>query len=78
MADEASTIAQDETTTAKPDTAETESFPGSNFNRQDLAEFSADDTEVTTNIGKMLTIIFFYSLVAMAFVTAWTAWIVYG
>ncbi len=56
----------------------TESFPGSEFNRTDLEEFSADDTEATSNTGKMLTIFFGYSLLAMIVVTAWTVWIMNG
>jgi len=52
-----------------------ESYPGSEFNKQDLAEFSADDTEASANIGKMLTIFFAYSLFAMMVVTAWTFWV---
>jgi hypothetical protein len=60
------------------ETGETAVFPGSEFDRHELAEFSADDTEATANIGKMLTIFFFYSLVAMMCVTLWTAWIAWG
>lgn len=71
MSDEATSIQEG----ASAATAEAESFPGSEFNRQELQEFSADDTEATANIGKMLTIFFAYSLLAMMCVTAWAAWI---
>jgi hypothetical protein len=43
------------------------------FDRDDLVEFKAEDTEAASNIGKMLTAFFFYSLLAMAFVS-WWAW----
>ena len=74
MSDEATTVEQG----VSSETGETSAFPGSEFDRQDLAGFSADDTEVTANIGKMLTIFFFYSLVAMMCVTLWAYLITSG
>ncbi|TWU09248.1 hypothetical protein CA54_44880 [Symmachiella macrocystis] len=71
MSDEATTVEQSVST----ETEEASTFPGSEFDRQELAHFSSDDTEVTANIGKMLTIFFFYSLVAMMCVTLWAWWI---
>ncbi len=63
---------------ATSDTDAAESYPGSEFNRRDIAEFTADDTEATANIGKMLTIFFGYSLLAMIVVTLWTVWVTFG
>ena len=68
-------IATTEETSAEPQTAE--SYPGSEFNRQDVGEFSADDTEAGANIGKMLTLFFGYSLLAMIGVTLWTVWVAF-
>lgn len=45
--------------------------PEAHFDRDDLVEFKEDDTEAASNIGKMLTAFFFYSLLAMAFVSWW-------
>jgi hypothetical protein len=45
--------------------------PEAHFDRDDLVEFTEDDTEAASNIGKMLTAFFFYSLLAMAFVSWW-------
>lgn len=45
--------------------------PEAHFDRDDLVEFKEDDTEAASNIGKMLTAFFFYSLLAMACVSWW-------
>ena len=47
------------------------------FDRDDVAEFKASDTEAASTIGKMLVAFFFYSLVVMACV-AWWAYSVSG
>ncbi len=73
MTDEAIATPQD----ASTETEAAESYPGSQFGRHDLQEFSSDDTEATTNIGKMLTIFFGYSLLAMIVVTLWTYWVAF-
>ena len=41
------------------------------FDKADVKEFRAADTEAGTNICKLLVVFFFYSLCAMAFVTWW-------
>lgn len=45
--------------------------PDEPFDKSDLSMFKSDDKEAGTNICKMLVAFFFYSLVAMAFVTGW-------
>mgnify|MGYP006908227312 CR=1 FL=1 len=71
MSDEATTAEKEPSVT----TEAAEAYPGSEFNRQELSEFTSDDTEASANIGKMLTIFFAYSLLAMMCVTLWTWWI---
>ena len=45
--------------------------PDEPFDRADVSTFRSDDAEAGTNICKMLVAFFFYSLLAMAFVTWW-------
>lgn len=45
--------------------------PNEPFDRADISTFRADDAEAGTNICKLLVAFFFYSLLAMAFVTWW-------
>ena len=45
--------------------------PEEPFDNADIKTFRADDAEAGTNICKMLVAFFFYSLLAMAFVTWW-------
>lgn len=45
--------------------------PDEPFDRADISTFRADDAEAGTNICKLLVAFFFYSLLAMAFVTWW-------
>jgi hypothetical protein len=74
MSDESTTVEQG----VSSETGEPMAYPGSEFDRQELAGFSADDTEATANIGKMLTIFFFYSLIAMMCVSLWTYLVAFG
>lgn len=50
---------------------ESTAAPAEPFDKGDVREFRADDTEAGTNICKLLVVFFFYSLCAMAFVTWW-------
>ncbi len=45
--------------------------PEEPFDKADISTFRADDAEAGTNICKLLVAFFFYSLLAMAFVTWW-------
>ena len=45
--------------------------PDEPFDKGDISTFRSDDKEAGTNICKMLVAFFFYSLLAMAFVTWW-------
>lgn len=42
------------------------------FTREELHQFAADDTEAGGRIGKILSALFIYTLVAMSIVTWWT------
>jgi hypothetical protein len=48
------------------------------FDRDDVHEFKADDAEAAGTIGKMLVGFFFYSLIAMAFVSWWAYSVTHG
>ncbi len=43
------------------------------FSSVELREFDAADTEAGRAIGKMLCILFIYTVIAMSVVSAWTA-----
>jgi len=45
--------------------------PEEPFDQSDISTFRADDAEAGTNICKLLVAFFFYSLLALAFVTWW-------
>lgn len=45
--------------------------PDEPFDNTDISTFREDDKEAGTNICKMLVAFFFYSLLAMGFVTWW-------
>jgi hypothetical protein len=45
--------------------------PDEPFDKGDISTFRSEDKEAGTNICKMLVAFFFYSLLAMAFVTWW-------
>ena len=55
--------------------AETEQSPTVelHFDKQDLEQFEADDVTAGRAIGKMLSIFFLYTLLAMAY-SAWWTW----
>jgi len=42
------------------------------FEPNEIAQFEADDTEAGKNIGKMLSIFFLYTLIAMSIAGYWT------
>ncbi len=42
------------------------------FSRDDLKQFASDDVEAGSAIGKMLTLFFAYTVVAMSLVAWWT------
>jgi hypothetical protein len=42
------------------------------FNRQEVAQFDADDVTAGRAIGKMLAIFFLYTVIAMSIVAWWT------
>ena len=44
------------------------------FDKREISQFGTDDGHAVTAIGRMLVIIFFYSLIIMLGVTLWT-WI---
>lgn len=60
-------------------TSEVHAVPGPavaspEFDRQEISGFGKDDGHAVTVIGKMLVGFFFYSLLVMALVAAWTFW----
>ena len=42
------------------------------FNREEIAQFDADDVQAGRAIGKMLSLFFLYTVIAMSFVAWWT------
>jgi hypothetical protein len=42
------------------------------FTREDLRQFESDDTEAGRRIGKILTTLFIYTLIAMSIVIWWS------
>ena len=46
--------------------------PENPFEREELAQFDADDVQAGKAIGKMLSLFFLYTLIATAFVGWWT------
>lgn len=42
------------------------------FEREEVAQFDADDVQAGRAIGKMLSLFFIYTLVAMSIVALWT------
>jgi hypothetical protein len=45
------------------------------FDKTELRQFEADDVEAGRAIGKMLSILFIYTVIAMTIVSVWT-WVV--
>lgn len=45
------------------------------FDKAELRQFEADDVEAGRAIGKMLSILFIYTVIAMSIVSLWT-WVV--
>ena len=45
---------------------------GELFDKQELLEFTEDDVTAGRNIGKMLSILFIYTLIAMSIASTWT------
>ena len=52
------------------DTAETAT--AELFDKAELRQFEADDVEAGRAIGKMLSILFIYTVIAMSIVSLWT------
>lgn len=52
--------------------AETATAPTELFDKAELRQFEADDVEAGRAIGKMLSILFIYTLIAMSIVSLWT------
>lgn len=46
--------------------------PENPFTREELSQFDHDDTSAGRAIGKLLAIIFFYTIIAMSIAAAWT------
>ena len=42
------------------------------FDRKEIAQFDADDVQAGRAIGKMLSLFFLYTIIAMSFVAWWT------
>ena len=42
------------------------------FSREELAQFDSDDTTAGRNIGKMLAIMFLYTIIVMSLAAWWT------
>lgn len=61
----------DATTTTEP-TSPADSADAEPFSRADLQAFDQEDTEAGANICKMLSLFFFYTVVAMGAMTALT------
>lgn len=55
----------------QPDAAE-ESSAAELFDQAELRQFEADDVEAGRAIGKMLSILFIYTVIAMSLVSLWT------
>ncbi len=55
------------------DAAEPATATAELFDKAELRQFEADDVEAGRAIGKMLSILFIYTVVAMAIVSIWTA-----
>lgn len=52
--------------------------PGPLFNDEDLHEFDRDDVQAGSAIGKMLSLFFLYTVIAMTIVGCWTVASVFG
>ena len=52
--------------------AESASAPTELFDQAELRQFEADDIEAGRAIGKMLSILFIYTVIAMSIVALWT------
>lgn len=50
--------------------------PAEIFDREDVAEFDADDAKAGRVIGKLLTLFFVYTIVATGIVGLWTYFVV--
>ena len=46
------------------------------FSREELREFAADDATAGRNIGKILSALFIYTVIAMSVAIWWTFWTV--
>jgi hypothetical protein len=69
-------IVADHATTTEPtvDAHASAAVTSPEFDLQEVRSFGADDGHAVTVIGKMLVGFFFYSLLVMALVAAWTIW----
>lgn len=61
-----------DTSHASPGPATTSTAPENPFSRQDLEEFDSDDVLAGSAIGKMLAVIFLYTIFAMSIAAWWT------
>ncbi|MBI1312567.1 hypothetical protein GC176_14840 [bacterium] len=55
------------------DAAETAATQAELFDKAELRQFAADDAEAGGAIGKMLSLLFIYTVIAMTIVSVWTA-----
>lgn len=51
---------------------QTSSVSTTSFSRQEIRQFEADDVEAGRRIGKILTMLFVYTLIAMSIVIWWS------
>ena len=69
-------MSQHETTEELPEGAEEQAtateLPVNPFEREELAQFDADDVTAGKAIGVMLSLFFLYTMVAMSIVGYWT------
>ena len=69
-------MSQNETTEEHPEGAEGQvtatELPENPFEREELAQFDADDVTAGKAIGVMLSLFFLYTMIAMSIVGYWT------
>lgn len=73
MAEQATSVSSE--TTSQPETAAASpasAAPENPFNRDDIAQFDADDVAAGRSIGVMLSWFFLYTVVVMSLAALWT------
>ena len=69
-------MSQHETTEEHPEEAQGQAtateLPENPFEREELAQFDADDVNAGKAIGVMLSLFFLYTMIAMSIVGLWT------